>query len=353
MANDDTKWEITYLKVETSQSDSKTDTLFANGRMQVPVIVRVKAKKNAKSTEVYTLTAAELSTIELIHYDDPDKTLSDGWSYSDKKNELFANTISTARSATLRAAVAQTLAASTDVPQTKKYMVSTTKVESMKVGARIQQPTGTTVSTAGTKFNAHVTLTGKPPVVYTTDNVSVSKENTKNGEYQYDWWDKDTKRSSLKPFHQDNYFVSSNGYNFVKADIYGFDTTGKASGHPSDERLKNCYSYWSAPGYKTLKLCFIWEYGSEATRTAGLLRKDGWDTSGWRKAWAWDDIKINQKSNALCLTRMAFECPDSIWGKDWCSSDCGFTLYDIYGNTGKFHSSFSDDHDQIVIRNAN
>ncbi|KAL6232352.1 hypothetical protein BDW75DRAFT_217926, partial [Aspergillus navahoensis] len=69
--------------------------------------------------------------------------------------------------------------------------------------------------------------------------------------------------------------------------------------------------------------------------------------------WAFDDIKINQKSKALCLTRLAFECPDTIWGNDWSMNDCGFTLYDIYGNSGKFSASFSDDHDKVVIRNAN
>ncbi|CAM6102841.1 unnamed protein product [Calypogeia fissa] len=362
----DTQWEVTYFKVETITSDS----LYANGRMQVPVIVSIKAIEKG-TTQRYTLQDADLSKIELIDYDDTASALSDGWSYTDQKNGLFANSL-IASAATVNAAIRavefssrtaldpvfqveqpqpQITARTDDGPQSKKYWVCTTKVESKRVAARVKQPDGTTITTHGSKFDSHVTLTGKTPVVYTTDNVHFVREDTAHGSYPYDWesvtgnWDK-----GYADWDQDNYYVSSNVHEFVKADIHDYDTTGH-----DDSRLKNCYAY-CAPDNKNLKLSFIWDFGTETTKTAGLYQEatiSDWGCNCGRKAYAYRDIKVNQKSNALCLTRLAMDFPDEIWGSKWSNNDCGFTLYDMYGNTGKFYAGFTDDHNLVTIRNAN
>jgi hypothetical protein len=349
----DTQWEVTYFKVETTTSDGKSDSLYANGRMQVPVIVSIKAIEKG-TTKRFTLQDTDLSKIELIDYDDTTITLSDGWSYTDQRSDLFANSLS-ASAATVNAAIG---AETDDSPQSKKYWVSTTKVENKRVAARIKQPDGTTITTHSSKFDSHVALMGKAPVVYTTDNVDFVREDTADGSYQFDWQSALPDRkwhTAYKHWDQDNYFVSSRVHEFVKADIHDYDTTGYASGHPGDSRLKNCYDYY-APNNKNLKLSFIWDFGAEATKTAGLYKEGlikDWGRVCGRKAYAYTDIKVNQKSNALCLTRLAIDCPDTIWGSRWSNDNCGFTLYDIYGNAGKFSASFSDDHNLIIIKNAN
>ncbi|KAJ7207238.1 hypothetical protein GGX14DRAFT_567793 [Mycena pura] len=96
-----------------------------------------------------------------------------------------------------------------------------------------------------------------------------------------------------------------------------------------------------------LKMCFIWEFGAEDTKTAGVYGDDR-----HHRAYAYQDIKVNQKSNALCLTHLAFDTAFKIGG-DWSDSKCGFTIYDTYGNSGKFHAACSSDHDGIDITNAN
>ncbi|KAK0716311.1 hypothetical protein B0H67DRAFT_489878 [Lasiosphaeris hirsuta] len=347
---DDRKWEVTYFKVETTTGDGKTDSLYANGRMQVPVIVTIKAIEQGTTKRCW-LEPHELSEIALIDYDDSPNKLSDGWSYTDSQsNDSLVITSSAAVSA------GEVAFRSDSDPQSKKFWVLTTRIESKRIGARIKQPDDKTVTTHS-KFDSRVTLKGIEPIVYTTDNVTIVRKDTADGSYRFDWQSAGDGNwyTSQKHWDQDNYFVSSTIHEFIKADIYGFDTTGCASGHPGDSRLKNCYAY-CAPDDKNLKLSFIWEFGPEATKAAGLYKEGtivDWLTPCGRKAYAYPDIKVNQKSNALCLTRLAIDCPDTIWGAKWSTGNCGFTIYDVYGNTGKFSASYSDDHNLLTISNAN
>src|ERR1700761_9699465 len=88
-----TGWEVNYFKVETSTSSANTDSLYANGKMQIPVTVSIKAVETGTSTR-YTLTDSDLNTIELVYYNDTSSTLSNGWSYTDQEDDTFAHTIS-------------------------------------------------------------------------------------------------------------------------------------------------------------------------------------------------------------------------------------------------------------------
>ncbi|KAJ7230038.1 hypothetical protein GGX14DRAFT_553534 [Mycena pura] len=361
-----TGWQVNYFKVETSTSSANTDSLYANGRMQIPVTVSIKAVETGTTTR-YTLTDSDLNTIELVYYDDTSSTLSNGWSYTDQKDDTFAHTVSGQSASSTAAkhplhlhytAAAEVKAQSDDSPQTKTYWVTTTKVENQKVAARIEQSDGTTVTTHSSKYDSHVTLTGLTTIAYTTDNVQINREDTANGTYKIQTKTSDPWGSggidhgsssywvdSTMNWNQHNYYVSSNGFKFVKADIHDDDSTGYADGHPGDARLKNSFAYHATDS--SLKMCFIWEFGAEDTKTAGVYGDDG-----DQHAYAYQDIKVNQKSNALCLTHLAFDTPFKIGG-DWSDSECGFTIYDTYGNSGKFGAACSSDHDGIDITNAN
>ncbi|KAJ7192347.1 hypothetical protein GGX14DRAFT_380229 [Mycena pura] len=337
-----TDWKVTYFKVETSTFSANTDSLYANGRMQIPVIVSIKAIDTA-ARKPYTLTDSDLNKIKLVYYYDTSGTLSNGWSYTDQKDDMFAHTVTGQSGSSAATADAG--------PQAKTYWVNTTQVENQKVAASIKQSDGTTVTTHSSKFDSHVTLTvtGLIPIAYTTDNVQISRKDTANGTYR--------KRTGIGPpgwnqwqegtmnWNQHNYYVSSNGFKFVKADIHDDDSTGYADGHPGDARLKNSFAYHATDS--SLKMCFIWEFGAEDTKTAGVYKEDG-----DKRAYAYLDIKVNKKINALCLTHLAFDTAFKIGG-DWSDSKCGFTIYDVYGNSGKFYVACSSDHDGIDITDAN
>ncbi|KAJ8116454.1 hypothetical protein ONZ43_g4437 [Nemania bipapillata] len=338
-----TQWALLAFRVETTTPDGKTDTLYANGRMQAPVVISIKALD--KSTQsVYNLSDSELDKIELIDYDAPTTKLADGWSYSAKSNDLFADSATTPMKSfnLLRSSLevsVDTSATDTtieDAPQKKRYMVSTTRVEDKRIGARIKLPDGTMVTTTTSPFNFYVTLVGKPPVVYTTDNITVNRDTVDKGVIET--WTK-------IPWSQDNYYVSSKEYDFVKADIHDYDITGTGPGHDGDSRLANIFNYWSGDG--KLNLSFIWGIAPQSTREVGRVVIDMYQAVMAVK------IKVNQKSNALCLTRMAFDAGTNVsLGSNWSNKNCGFTVYDCYGNTGKFSASWSKDKDIIVIRDS-
>ena len=353
-----TQWKLLTFRIETTTPDARTDTLYANSRMQVPVIVSIKAWDES-ARKAHKLSDTELEKIELIDYDVPATKLADGWSFSASRNDVFANTATAPlKSFNLLpsfleapAYKSNTNATSDDIPQKKRYMVSTTRVENKRIGARIQLPDNTIVTTATSPYNFHVTLVGNPPVVYTTDTITVARVTVDKGEKVVGVYNSSgTMISSSKmPWSQDNYYVSSNVHDFVKADIHGYDATGNEQGHRGDSRLANLFNYWSKSGI--LRLSFIWGIATQSTKSAGLYRGTG--SPNTTKVEAFEDIKVNQKSNALCLTRLAFNYNHDIWGSNWSNSDCGFTVYDRYGNAGKFYASWSEDEDRIVIRDSN
>lgn len=349
-----TKWTLQTFRVETTAPDARTDVLYANGSMQVPVIVCIKAFDPSNQT-VYKLSDSELDKIELIDYDNPTTKLADGWSYTTTRND-FANTaIHSLKSFNLfpsfSQASAYNSAQSDDTPQKKKYMISTTRIENKRIGARVTIPDGTMITSTVFPFDYYVTLMGNPPVIYTTDNITIARDTVDKGTKKVHTYNASggILSSTDMPWTQDNYYVSSNVHDFVKAEIRGYDSTGYEQGHPGDARLKNLFNYWSDKG--KLSLSFIWGIASETTMEAGLYSESG--SPNTTKVEAFMDIKVNLKSNALCLTRMFFDYARDIWGKDWSKSDCGFTVFDRYGNTGKFYASYSEDQSTIVIRDSN
>ncbi|KAI1169832.1 hypothetical protein F4777DRAFT_571666 [Nemania sp. FL0916] len=374
-----TQWSLLAFRLETTTPDTRADALYANGRMQVPVIISIRAWNSSTQT-VYQLSDLELNRIELIDYDAPTTGLADGWSYSATRNELFSNAaaarndVSTnTASHSLTQSLTQSLkslnptssfvegsvdksisssATSDDTPQKKRYLVSTTRVENKRIGARIQLPDGTMVTTTTSPFNFFITLVGNPPVVYTTDTINVARVTVDKGEKTVGVWNQSGNMvsSSRMPWSQDNYYISSSVHDFVKAEIHGFNATGTGADHLPDSRLANIFHYWSN-NTGNLRLSFIWEFGTEETRAVGLYRETG--SPNTTRIEAFEDIKINKKRNALCLTRLGFNWNSNIWGTNWSSDNTGFTVYDRFGNMGTFYAVWVEDEDVIVIQDSN
>lgn len=91
-------------------------------------------------------------------------------------------------------------------------------MENKRIGARIQLPDDTMVTTTVSPYNFFITLVGNPPVVYTTDTITVARFTVDKGEIVIDVYNSSgTMISSSKmPLSQDNYYISSSVHDLVK-----------------------------------------------------------------------------------------------------------------------------------------
>ncbi|MCJ1239216.1 hypothetical protein MMC14_007210 [Varicellaria rhodocarpa] len=359
------KWEVTYLKVQTTQASGVFDQLYANGRMQVPLYIEIKAI-DPTNNQRYTLTQSELNTIQLIDYWDQGSQLSGNWFYSDQENEfdhaldtssltlstsgpsidasaLSALTLSNNRLAADMSALSRSTSLTTtdSSPQWKCFWVSTEKVENKNIGASITQPDGSRVTTHSTDFDSRVTLTGKTPIYYNTETISKVKEKTSKGNWRLRVKNSDgsVNKDLYRDWHQENHYITSKAHPFKKADLHEYK-----GGDP--ESLRQCFWY-GATDEKNLKLFYIWAYGVEAKKELGQARVIGnWEIN------ALANVALNERSHALCLTRLAVDAYETIWDNAW-GFACWFRFFDVYGNTGDFWVDPSDDHEDIKIRNKN
>ncbi|PYI02602.1 hypothetical protein BO78DRAFT_390102 [Aspergillus sclerotiicarbonarius CBS 121057] len=295
-----TLWEVITFTVQTSAVGNASDRLYANGQMQVPVIVSIRAIIGDTGAS-YHLTQSELQSIKLIDYYSR-KELTGTWFYSTTEN-VFSHTLPGSR------APVEPIA---DGTQSIYFWVSSTKMESTNIAAQISQPgkdQPTIITTTGGSFDSKVTLTAIQPVTYTTSNVTFTREDTAEGT-----WNKKQGSSTTKyNWDQDNYYLTSNVYPFLKVDRHEVDTSGYNNGAVRIGEMRDSFAYLEV-GSSDVSIFFMFNMGKEATV-------------------AYADIKVNQKVNALCLTRLRFF--KGAWYSDW-EQNAWFTIYDLYGNSGSF-----------------
>ncbi|PLB53949.1 hypothetical protein P170DRAFT_504818 [Aspergillus steynii IBT 23096] len=313
-------WEVTQFNVRTSARDSTSDSLFANGQMQVKVIVSIKAfllDPDENGNSDYQLTKAELEGIKLINYYSRNE-LTGRWTYSTTENG-FAHVLPRA------GAPVDPIA---DGTQTIGFWVSSTQITNENIAAQISQPgkdKPTTVTTTGGIFDSMVTLEAIQPVTYTTDNVSFTREDTAEGT----WRIQTGSNSSTYRWDQDNYYVSSHDYPFLKVDRHQVDTTGNDNGVVRSSDMQDSFAYLKA-GKNDISIFYMFDVGKEMTVRRGLYTWSG-STTYYRYA----QIKVNQRVNALCLTRLLFFSGYTSWWNNW-DANAWFTIYDLYGNHGHF-----------------
>ncbi|RHZ70736.1 hypothetical protein CDV55_107810 [Aspergillus turcosus] len=316
------QWEVSEMKVETSPGDHLRDSLFANGKMQVPVIVSIEAI-NPANNAVYKLSAAQLATIKLVDYYNPTSHLSTPWTYSAVENE-FHHVLPAIASAGSESETPQTRV---DY-QKKTWWVSTSRVEHKNIGASIQAPKGIYHTGGGSGHSdSHVTITGIAAIHYNMSNVQFVREDTKNGNVI----------SGPFKFDQDNYYLSSTKYRFQKVDVRGqfFNPT-------NDPPIERCYLRVSRvkSGTEQSHLHYLWPMGSQQTKQAGNKN-------------ARADITINQRQGALCLTRFTLEGKGRLYpdGGGWYTNQ--FTIYDQYGNSGNFQAGHDGSSNLITMSAVN
>lgn len=122
---------------------------------------------------------------------------------------------------------------------------------------------------------------------------------------------------SPKPFDHGNYCISSKVHPFITVEIENLNFLDDfMPDHPSDRRLANCFGHFVKDN-TNLMLSFIWGVGVETKKTASLFRRTSlpeYQATSSRAADGFVNITINQRPNCVCLTRLALDCPDPIWG---------------------------------------
>ncbi|PYI27473.1 hypothetical protein BP00DRAFT_20408 [Aspergillus indologenus CBS 114.80] len=315
-------WEVTNLEVETTTSGNKAANLFANDLMQVAVITKIKAIK-PDTREPYTLSPSELASIKLVEYFDPSREISNGWSYTITENSyehgypLTASQPSEVRESEPHAEY-----------QIKWYWVSTTKIDDKNIGASIRQPDGNVIHTGpGSKFDSRVVLTGKPPTQYGMDDIEVVQENTATGKIPYLFFQVE--------WDQDNYYVTSKKYPFRTAETHSY------WGDPSEPTLKYCFAHYTGDNSSS-RLSYIWDMGDRQTKKVGRVF-DSVDATA--------DITVNQRENALCLTRWSVDFNGKLFGRMW-YFDSWFKIFDVYGNSGIYYVTNEDYGNKIKIQTS-
>ncbi|KAI2862001.1 hypothetical protein CBS147321_1152 [Aspergillus niger] len=311
MGSTSVSWEVTSLEVQTTTPSATSDGLYANGNMQVPVIVVIKTIDPDTNTS-YQLSESDLETIKLIDYDDPPTELSGSWSYSTTENEFDHSLPSTKK------ALQPNLSLTDGGSQKKRYWVTTTKVENKRVAASIKQPNGIVVHTAGDPYDSKATLTGTNVVTYKLDDINLRKGDTTSGTGE---------TVLLQEWSHTNYYLTTNKYPLRKADFNGYNL-GTDHG-AEDSALEYATAYFSSSGNKS-DIFFYWPMGPEETRAAGR---------GTAKV----DVTVNDESNALCFTHMHVGIFDWRWFLDYIGEG-QFTFYDQFGNPGTFWMGYKDSH---------
>ncbi|KAL7958024.1 hypothetical protein V8C34DRAFT_324730 [Trichoderma compactum] len=271
-------WTLDTFTVATTTPGGDQDVLYANGAMQVPVVVTVSAVNDDNTPHI--LTDAELSSLKLIDCDGPPSDLSGGWTYSTIENS-FDHTIGLAAKGT-------------------------------NIGASIKAQDGSVVDTSGSgTFKSTVNITGRPLVDVLFEDLNLwQDENTSNG----DIWDGYT-------YDQDNYYLTIKGNRHVRLlDCEGFDSG------TSDRYLK-----YSIGMFSNDMPCYIWYWWP-----VGPTREVSAGTIG-----AHVPITVNQQKDAGCLTRLLIDNGPNRWHKHY-RWEAKFTVYDQYGNSCVYYPKWID-----------
>ncbi|KAL6825505.1 hypothetical protein J3E69DRAFT_355506 [Trichoderma sp. SZMC 28015] len=302
-------WTLDTFTVATTTPGGDQDALYANGTMQVSVVVTVSAVNDDNTPHI--LTEDELSSLKLIDCDGAPSDLSDGWTYSTIENR-YDHTISPP---TAEGTVADDLR---PLKQSQRYWVSTTTAESKYIGASIKAQDGSVVDTSDSGiFQSKVNITGKKPNDVLFEDLDLWQDtNTANGDIGSDY-----------TYDQDNYYLTIKNNNVRFLDCNGFD------GGSSDP-----YLYRSIAVFSNNMPCYIWYWWPVGPTTEV--------TAGCRDVNV--KITVNQQKDAACLTRLLIDNGPNIWNTHY-RWDAKFTVYDQYGNSCVFYPKWVDDWNTLQL----
>ncbi|OOF91982.1 hypothetical protein ASPCADRAFT_9384 [Aspergillus carbonarius ITEM 5010] len=336
-------WEVIFFEVTTTRSDRVTDILYANGRMQVPVDISIKATVN---DEPYTLSEKELSTIKLVRYVAPAEDLPDGWHYTASENE-FDHVMPTSAT-NLENNPDQDIPNQTEAldnalgadRQVKRYWTTTTKVENEQIAASIQSPSGQIITTHGddSGFDSYVALTGVAPITYHKEDLVTDTYSNKDDVEKHSWsFANEGLQLAEGMCHQQNVYVSLKNERMLKAEITGVKRDN------SDYWFNHAYRR-HVPSWvsQAVDIHYIWDMGEPEQQWVGQPLPRGQDEIDTK----WQ-VGTNKKPNKLNLGRCAIRTDFTtlgLWNPDYdWDQQNSIILYDRCGNTGRFKAKPDND----------
>ncbi|GLB11027.1 hypothetical protein AtubIFM57258_007441 [Aspergillus tubingensis] len=317
------KWEVANFSLSTNVQNETKRQIFANGQMQARINVRIQATIPGTDKD-YQLTESDLQSLKLIDYNTKQE-LTGNWNYSRVEREEFLHTMP----GEYTAAPVEPIA---DDSQTVVLWVSSAVIDDKRIGAQITELGETTaiVTTTGGYFDSSITIDAIRPITYTINEVTVTREDTAAG-----YWYKDvlygTNWTNYRyAWDQDNYYVQSKKYPFVKVDRHKVDIDGTQQPYASYNYFRDAFAYMGLGNDRDVSIFFMPQMGGSTTTTRGVLAKNSYNNIATLAS-----VKVNQRNNQLCLTRILFGNGWVSWFSNW-QQDTWFTIYDEYGNYGHF-----------------
>ncbi|PWY68692.1 hypothetical protein BO83DRAFT_379950 [Aspergillus eucalypticola CBS 122712] len=318
------KWEVVNFSLSTNvQNETKRD-IFANGQMQAQINVTIRAF--IYNTAIpYQLTESDLQSLKLIDYNTKEELTGD-WTYSRVEREEFVHIMP-------GQSFAAPVVPNADDTQTIVLWVSSAKIGEKRIAAQITElgETLAIVRTTGGTFESSITITARQPITYTMDNVTLTREDTAEGS----WWKSvlygQNWVNTAYAWDQDNYYVTSDLYPFVKVDRYEVDINGTQQPYGNNGTyFRDAFAYMGLGNDKDVSIFFMPQMGGSSQAYRGVMA-----TNGYNEIRSFANITVNQRKNALCLTRLRFYYGWVSWFSNW-QQDTWFTIYDQYGNYGHF-----------------
>ncbi|KAM0550286.1 hypothetical protein ACHAPJ_008956 [Fusarium lateritium] len=311
-------WKVNSITIKTVADGHEKNNLYANGRMQIPVIVLIKASEKDVNKR-HHLSPKELESVKLIDYYN-NEGLTGGWTYSTTENEF---------SHTRASFTIEQDDVADDEPDVVQFWVSTTKFETKEIAASVQSPEGENRTNKDPNHSS-VIITGTVPIKYKKDDVEITPVEILQGNYLLEWEDvlQDWHEAWPK-YWQTNYYISlKNHFPLIKRDVHGLKNA-------VTPRLANSFGYWRSDTNLNLRIYYIWDCNPEPIKEVGVkvdcLIHVG-PLLNQRIAHAEKDIRVDQNPDTLCMTIMYYASDDRIWGESW-YTELDLVIYDTYGNT--------------------
>ncbi|KLU16789.1 MULTISPECIES: hypothetical protein [Xenorhabdus] len=331
--------------------------LFANGNMQVCIIVNIQAATD--NEEVVTLSTEQLDSIELVDKT-TDKKLSGEWEYSSEENDYRHHLPGRSITRDTNLSYERDAISDEPKPQKKIYWLKTKKSEIITIMARVTLDGKTYSSDDYHHKGSHIVVTGHEPIIYHSDSLEpVIEETVTSGTYgvkqtitTYSLFGTNTQITFQYPqWTQNNYYLlpkKSQGYAVHDVEIRNTIN--------DEDTLKYDYRRFTHhTRSNNLYLWFLWgTYNAE--RTAGAAYQvlefdDPHGTSSFKwEATPQEKIVTTTRTDAISLSRLYFESPRPDFWVDEADQIPQFKFRDIYGNESVFLKVIMDNADSFHLQ---
>ncbi|BET96287.1 hypothetical protein [Xenorhabdus taiwanensis] len=352
--------EITGLSTFTLAliGGSREGHLFANGNMQIGIIINIQAVA-ADNEEVVTLSPEQLDSIELVNKI-TDKKLSGEWEYSSEENDYRHQLPGSSIIRDTNLSYGRDAISDDSEPQKKIYWLKTKKSETIEIIARVTLDGKTHVSDDSHHKGSHLVVTGHEPIIYHPNNLvpkPINEEKVAHGTYEvkqtvttYDVFGKHSNILFDYPeWTQNNYYLfPDNGFKVHDVEI-------RNTVNDEDPLKYNYRRFTHHTRSNNLYLWFLWGTYS-AKRTAGaayrVVIEDSPDltSSNKREATPQEEIVTTTRTDVVSLSRLYFESPAAGFWVDKADNIPQFKFRDIYGNESVFLKIIMDNADSFYLQ---